>query len=115
MLVFLELIFLIFLYGGHVVLLHLFPARPISVSPTQPSYTPPFPLSSPNCGPTKSLEVNGCYSKLQTFLHGTLERTRKTCNKLPCCMCASHLAGGVLLKMQNYFEVMRNIFRIYRG
>ena len=42
--------------------------------------------------------------------HGTIIRTGTTCKKIPCYMREGALAGGLLLKMLKYFEVMLNIF-----
>ena len=41
--------------------------------------------------------------------HGTIIRTGITCKKIPV-ICATQLAGGSLLKMLKYFEVILNIF-----
>ena len=42
---------------------------------------------------------------------GTTIRTGITCRKIPCYMlCATQLAGGLLLKKLKCFEVMLNIF-----
>ena len=45
--------------------------------------------------------------------HGTIIRTGITCKKIPC-LCATQLAGGLLLKKLKYFQVMLNIFEFSR-
>ena len=48
-----------------------------------------------------------------TFEHGTIIRTGITCKKT-LVICATQLAGGLLLKKLKYFEVMLNIFELSR-
>ena len=45
--------------------------------------------------------------------HGTIIRTGITCKKT-LVICATQLAGGLLLKKLKYFEVMLNIFEFSR-
>ena len=58
-----------------------------------------------------------CPGKLSVFYHGTIIRTEITCKKIPCyrrlsfSLQVAQLAGGLLLKMLKYFEVMLNIFK----
>ena len=45
--------------------------------------------------------------------HGIIIRTGITCKKIPV-ICATQLAGGLLLKNLKYFKVMLNIFEFSR-
>ena len=56
--------------------------------------------------PKMKFSIKDSFSKCD---HGTIIRTVRACNKIPCYMPAQ-LAGGVLLKKLKYFEVMLNIF-----
>ena len=52
--------------------------------------------------------------KNQALFYGKNSLSRITCKKIPCYICATQLAGGLLLKKLKYLEVMLNIFEFSR-
>ena len=63
----------------------------------------------------KSLNENFVFCGVTASNHGTIIRTGITYLRKSLCICATDLAGGVVLKMKIYVEDMLNIFKISRG
>ena len=48
------------------------------------------------------------------YIHGTIIQTETRCQKIPCYMRDS-VVGGVLMKIEKYFEVMSKFLEISSG